>query len=280
MIVLMLGIVLYCNYSKTSDTRDLIWLPKWGKDYLLYFLPFVLTYILQILFFKNIAFIRNKWFWIFVVSAPAFFCLRVNYNFSQLADYFGWQEPGNHFWIYTSTLLIGSFLLVLPAFLLWWLKDQGDKSKYGFGKIENFRVYFIMLMLMLPLVVLAGFLPEFLKQYPMVFRAMGESPVHKYFYVLLYELVYALNFLGIEFFFRGFLILAFVRIAGMNAILPAAAFYCCIHLNKPLPEAISSFFGGWLLGIISYNTKSIWGGVFIHVGIAMFMELVAFLQHQ
>ena len=97
--------------------------------------------------------------------------------------------------------------------------------------------------------------------------------------VILYELCYALDFFSIEFFFRGFLILAFARIVGLQAIIPVACFYCCIHFGKTMPEAISSFFGGILLGIISYFTKSIWGGLFIHIGIAWLMELLAFLQH-
>jgi len=43
-------------------------------------------------------------------------------------------------------------------------------------------------------------------------------------------------------------------------------------------EAISSFAGGLLLGIISYHTKSIWGGFIIHLGIAGLMELAGFIS--
>ena len=88
-----------------------------------------------------------------------------------------------------------------------------------------------------------------------------------------------MDFLSIEFFFRGFLIITFIRYCGMRAIVPAACFYCCVHLGKPMAEAISSFFGGLLLGIISYNTLSIWGGLLIHVGIAWMMEIAAYVGH-
>jgi hypothetical protein len=37
-------------------------------------------------------------------------------------------------------------------------------------------------------------------------------------------------------------------------------------------EAISSFWGGVLLGIISYNNKTVWGGLVVHLGIAWLME--------
>ena len=44
-------------------------------------------------------------------------------------------------------------------------------------------------------------------------------------------------------------------------------------------EAISSFAGGMLLGIISYNTKSIRGGLMVHLGIAWMMEIAGFIAH-
>ena len=65
---------------------------------------------------------------------------------------------------------------------------------------------------------------------------------------------------------------------GPQAILPMAAFYCFYHLGKPAGEAISSIFGGYILGIFSYTTKSVWGGVIIHISIALLMEFFAFIQ--
>ena len=38
-------------------------------------------------------------------------------------------------------------------------------------------------------------------------------------------------------------------------------------------EAISSFWGGLLLGIVSFNTRSVWGGLMVHLGIAWLMEI-------
>jgi hypothetical protein len=43
-------------------------------------------------------------------------------------------------------------------------------------------------------------------------------------------------------------------------------------------ELISSFFGGSLLGIIAYYSRSIVGGIIVHVGIAWMMELGAFIS--
>jgi len=86
------------------------------------------------------------------------------------------------------------------------------------------------------------------------------------------------DFFSIEFFFRGFLILAFVGIVGPRAILPMAYMYVVIHWNKPMGELISSFFGGTLLGIVAYYSRSIVGGIIVHVGIAWMMEIGAFIS--
>ena len=82
-----------------------------------------------------------------------------------------------------------------------------------------------------------------------------------------------MDFLTIESFFRGFVVLAFVRYVGKDAILPMAAFYCTIHFGKPLFECITSYLGGIILGVIVYNTRSIWGGFIVHLGMAWLMDL-------
>jgi membrane protease YdiL (CAAX protease family) len=95
---------------------------------------------------------------------------------------------------------------------------------------------------------------------------------HQRWRYVVYELCYGFDFVSIEFFFRGFLILSLMKICGTHCIIPVACFYCTIHLGKPMGEAISSFWGGLLLGIISYNTGSVWGGLVVHLGIAWLME--------
>jgi len=94
---------------------------------------------------------------------------------------------------------------------------------------------------------------------------------------LIFELSYGSDFFSIEIFFRGFLVLAFAKWAGKDAILPMACFYCTIHFGKPLGECISSYFGGLILGIVVYNTKTIWGGLIVHLGIAWLMEIGGWL---
>ena len=106
---------------------------------------------------------------------------------------------------------------------------------------------------------------------------LAEHTRLSWFHKLLFELSYGSDFFGIEIFFRSFLILAFVRWAGMDAILPMTCFYCTIHFGKPLGECISSYFGGLLLGIVVYNTRSIYGGLIVHLGIAWLMEIGGYM---
>ena len=40
---------------------------------------------------------------------------------------------------------------------------------------------------------------------------------------------------------------------------------------------ISSFFGGYILGVFAYYSRSIWGGIIVHMGIALLMDLAAVL---
>ena len=68
------------------------------------------------------------------------------------------------------------------------------------------------------------------------------------------------------------------QILGRHAVLPMAVIYCFLHTGKPPGEAISSIFGGYILGVIAYETKSIWGGIIVHVGIAWMMEVIGFTQ--
>lgn len=73
-----------------------------------------------------------------------------------------------------------------------------------------------------------------------------------------------------------FLVLAFVKWLK-KMILPMACFYCSIHFGKPMGECISSYFGGILLGIVVYNTRSVFGGLMVHLWIAWMMELAGWV---
>jgi len=166
-------------------------------------------------------------------------------------------------------------VVMIPVFILWYIKDRHTQPFYGTRALYNIRPYLIMVAIMIPMIILAATQKDFLSVYPKA-QVLNSIGAPKWQYAV-YELCYGFDFVSIEFFFRGFLILSLMHICGTHCIIPVACFYCSIHLGKPMGEAISSFWGGMLLGIVSYNTGSIWGGLIVHLGIAWMMELAGWM---
>ncbi|HZE84189.1 MAG TPA: CPBP family intramembrane glutamic endopeptidase, partial [Puia sp.] len=153
---------------------------------------------------------------------------------------------------------------------------DGKSNFFGFtGRGFSSRPYFLILLFLLPLIALASTQHDFLLTYPKVKTiAFINGYAHPSWpWKLLFEISYGLDFVSIELFFRGFLVIGLAQWAGRDAILPMAAFYCTIHFGKPLGECISSFFGGMALGVIAWRTRSILGGLIVHLGLAWLMEI-------
>jgi membrane protease YdiL (CAAX protease family) len=174
------------------------------------------------------------------------------------------------------------FTIIIPILLFYYWKERDEKHIYGLQS-KNFdkKPYIILLLLMIPLIVAASFTKGFQIQYPMY----KTSDAHLYFNVpewvttAGYEVAYGFDFVSVEFLFRGFMVIGMMTVLGRGAVLSMAVVYCFLHFGKPAGEAISSIFGGYILGVVAYETKSIWGGIMIHIGIAWSMELTAYLQH-
>lgn len=253
--------------------------------FILYLFPFATAYLLYPLLRIKAPFLRNPKFWALLVVSVSIFALRSSVSWINDGLLEKYADSGNQmYW----TRIMSLALFRAPAifgsvFIVWVLLDRKNMPFYGFTtKNFDLRPYFGMLCFMLPLVMLAALTSDFLHTYP---RANGwgleQYSIHRsddLKYIGLFELSYGLDFINIELYFRGLLILAFLRFGGPKVILPAAVFYVFIHFGKPLGETISSFFGGTLLGIISYYSRSILGGIIIHMGIAWLMEVTAFIS--
>ncbi|HEV2481684.1 MAG TPA: CPBP family intramembrane glutamic endopeptidase [Puia sp.] len=198
-------------------------------------------------------------------------------------------SPWDH---YTALILqLPLKLLLLFGFLYAFYKAglfEGESHRESlWGAVgltrRNTRLgaYFLLLLAALPLVALAATQHDFQLVYPKLHNlAFLDGIAHPAWpWKLLYEISYGLDFLGIEVFFRGLLVIALLRFAGTDAILPMAAFYCTIHFGKPLGECISSFFGGLILGVLAARTRTIYGGLIVHLGLAWAMELAGWIAH-
>lgn len=72
----------------------------------------------------------------------------------------------------------------------------------------------------------------------------------------------ALEVIPAEFFFRGFLLFALLRVVGPIAVVIATMPFAFIHLGKPEAETLSTLGGGLLYGWLDWRTGSVvWSGL-------------------
>lgn len=280
-IICLLGIWIWLNYAHALEER----FAAGGKTkishffgyYFLYLIPFAVAFLLQLLFYKDCTYYQNAWFWAILLLAPAFFSFRINFDLHQPVIEKIWIGDAQVFWMRCLNWIVRVVVLLIPVFIIWYIKDSNNQPFYGTTALKDLKPYLIMLLIMVPLIALASTQKDFLQMYPKAKILDGLDLPSKKWHYIIYELCYGFDFVSIEFFFRGFLILSLIKICGPHCIVPVACFYCTIHFGKPLGEAISSFWGGLLLGIVSYQTQSIWGGLIVHLGIAWLMEAGSWL---
>ncbi len=221
---------------------------------------------------------RAGFFYVLLLASPAVFALKAAVRTRDLLPAGLWDGSGQHYLEIILQWPLKALVVIIAVCLLWMAGKYGRPVAGLNGQPGTVRPYLLLLAVMLPLLLLASGQEDFRQTYPKaaLIGTTGEQAAH-WFRVLVFEICYGIDFFTIELFFRGFLVLAFARYAGSGAILPIAVFYCCIHFGKPLAECISSFPGGLILGVIVYHTRSIWGGLLVHLGIAWGMEAVGLL---
>ncbi len=139
--------------------------------------------------------------------------------------------------------------------------------------LRHLPLYALLFLPVGLLVLLVARSPEFLAQYPFYQEHMGSADL------LVWELGYGLQFFSLEFFFRGFMLRGMTAELGAMAMMVMMIPYCMIHFGKPLPECLGSIVAGMVLGTLAMDTRSIWGGVTIHVAVAWAMDLAS-LSHK
>jgi membrane protease YdiL (CAAX protease family) len=84
-----------------------------------------------------------------------------------------------------------------------------------------------------------------------------------------------LDLIGWEFFFRGWILFAYVRKFGHDALWLQAVPFALAHIGKPDIETLSTIFGGFAFGWVAYRTKSFVWPFLIHWFIATLVIMVA-----
>lgn len=136
----------------------------------------------------------------------------------------------------------------------------------------GWRFYLPMYLLILPGLIIASRTQAFQDSYPF-YRLDANEPLWPRFIV--WELLYAWQFLVLELFFRGFLVHGLKRSCGFYAVFVMAAPYCMIHFGKPAFEAVVSIIAGVAMGVMSLGVRSIWMGAALHIAVAWTMDLLA-----
>jgi membrane protease YdiL (CAAX protease family) len=167
---------------------------------------------------------------------------------------------------------------VLPALLVLLLPgerlaDYGLRFK-GFSK--HLWIYVVLYLAVLPLIVFVSFHSEFQTYYPFLKHTRYSEWTWRA--LLQWWLLYAGQFVALEFFFRGFLLQSLRRQLGVYAIFAAVVPYCMIHYGKPFLEANAAIIAGIFLGTLALRTRSIWCGCLVHISVAISMDVGALLQ--
>jgi hypothetical protein len=271
---------IWLNYGQKLEIRlirdaGLPW-SNLTAHYIIYFVAFLFPYIL-LLSKKKEHHRLGLSFLLCLILAPFIFALKVSMDTTvQVSTDNYWNGYWNDIFYWPPRLFV---LLILLALIQRFILPD-ERSFFGVRpKKINWKPYWLMLLIMVPLIAIASTQPDFLATYPKMKEIFPlPAGTHStWWYKILFELSYGSDFFSIEIFFRGFLVIGFMKWVGKDAILPMACFYCTIHFGKPLGECISSYFGGLLLGIVSYHTRSIYGGLMVHLGIAWLMEVGGYI---
>ncbi|MFO1433134.1 MAG: CPBP family intramembrane glutamic endopeptidase [Candidatus Competibacteraceae bacterium] len=231
-----------------------------------------------------------------VALITAAFCLLlIHYlkfatTFQAVLEWLSWaggQEAG-----YWQQRLTGSGFFSLLAYAWWWfwhlvgyvllpvliikivLRDRVSAYGVRLGSLaRHFQWYILLAAPIICFAFFASFREDFVAVYPFYRQAHRSG-----FDLLIWECLYLSQFACLEFFFRGFLLHACKPAFGANAILVMCLPYLMIHFPKPWLEATGAIFFGLFLGILALRTRSIWGGVLVHISIALSMDLLALWQ--
>lgn len=274
------------NYSTDLYQTYVVASYQKGNSVYVFFLFYSLVYFFAaipvLIFQKKYEILKNPAFYFKSLFFILLYALSIGYY-----DYRSWEFPSlltlDKYYLFRLIARFKSCVFVLlPLFLYKAFFDKKIEGIYGLSKnSQHLHAYFILYLLMLPFLIGVSFTPDFLKAYPQFkpwfYVGVFELPV--WLYTLFYEILYAVDFINTELFFRGAMVIGLTAIMGPKTVLPMIVFYASIHFGKPIGETVSSIFGGYILGALAYQTKHIWGGVIAHIGIALTMELMGFVHY-
>lgn len=155
------------------------------------------------------------------------------------------------------------YFLLVPLFIIIFLFRENPRE-YGFT-LGDWKAG--LLITMLAVLVIA----------PLLWWAGRGSVMSAYYAKYLGGLPWNtfLDLLGWEFLFRGWVLFAYARKFGHDALWLQAVPFAMAHLTKPAVETLSTIFGGFAFGWVAWRTRSFLYPFLIHWFVASFTILVA-----
>ncbi|VUD68147.1 hypothetical protein TDB9533_04010 [Thalassocella blandensis] len=184
-------------------------------------------------------------------------------EFHRLLGYVWWT-----FWHVVGYVLLP--YLVIKYFLRQRFIDMGWKLNES---LVHWRGYALLLSPILVFIVIVSQGQDFVNHYPF-YKLAGRS----WFDFIAWELLYLTQFICLEFFFRGFFLQSLRPAIGANAVWVMCVPYLMIHFPKLWLEATGAILFGLFLGILALRSRSIWGGFFVHAGVAVSMDIAAMIK--
>lgn len=152
---------------------------------------------------------------------------------------------------------------------------KGKLTTLGLSPRGFFRHMWIYALLFIPVlfcVWVVSYQQSFQSTYPFYRNPLTIG------HLLAWEAFYGLQFFALEAFFRGFMLCELKHRWGWRSVLFMIVPYCMIHFTKPALEALGAIIAGTVLGFLALRTRSIWGGVSIHVAVAWSMDIASLVQ--
>ena len=178
---------------------------------------------------------------------------------------------------YWFTILFIFYFLVPVLMIKFIFKDKLSDFGLKFrGAFKDYYLYLIMLGVMIPLVLFFSRTQSFQSRYPFLHFEKGASLFPD---LLIWEIMYCIQFFVIEFFFRGFVLFGLQSKLGVYSVFIMTIPYCMVHFGKPMPETIAAIIAGVVLGFLSLKNRSVYLGCLIHITVGLSMD-IASLWHK
>lgn len=182
----------------------------------------------------------------------------------------GFEEDSRGWWVMWGLGRLAAYTVLPVLVMRFVLRDPIAERMLRRPGAKELLIGVVMLAVMLPVVFVVSNLSSFQAKYPYHVPSTGLGEMWVWW------IAYGLQFFGLEFFFRGFMVHSLKPDFGAHrAVLVMCVPYLMIHFGKPVLESVGAIIAGLVLGHLSLRYRSIWLGVLAHIGVAVTMDALS-----